>query len=228
QLHHVVFNSLDHRQANLYLGAWGAQTGSLWFDDARLEEVGLLNLVRREGAPLSIRRENGAELKEGADFEKLSDPQMGNKPWKGEYDLWHDPPVIRTALPDGTRLRVSYYHAVTVYNGQAMICPSEPKTLTLLRDQASRMHDAFHANGYMMSHDEIRVLNWCAACQNRHLDAGALLADNVRSCIRILQEVNPGGEIYVWSDMFDPNHNAHKDYYLVRGDLSGSWEGLSK
>jgi len=28
--------------------------------------------------------------------------------------------------------------------------------------------------------------------------------------------------------MFDPNHNAHKDYYLVRGDLTGSWEGLDK
>ena len=28
--------------------------------------------------------------------------------------------------------------------------------------------------------------------------------------------------------MFDPNHNAHKDYYLVRGDLSGSWEGLDR
>jgi hypothetical protein len=228
QLHHVVFNSLDHTQANLYLGAWGAQSGSLWFDDARLEETGLLNLVRREGAPLSIRRENGAELKEGADFEKLSDPRMGSQPWKGEYDLWHEPPVIRTTLPNGTRLRVSYYHAVTVYDGQAMICPSEPKTLSLLRDQARRMHETFHAKGYMMSHDEIRVLNWCGACQHRGMDAGALLADNVRSCIHILQEVNPGGKIYVWSDMFDPNHNAHRDYYLVRGDLNGSWQGLSK
>jgi hypothetical protein len=90
------------------------------------------------------------------------------------------------------------------------------------------MHDAWHARGYMMSHDEIRVLNWCAACERRHLDAGALLADNVRSCVRILREVNPGGLIYVWSDMFDPNHNAHKDYYLVRGNLAGSWEGLDK
>ena len=26
--------------------------------------------------------------------------------------------------------------------------------------------------------------------------------------------------------MFDPTHNAHADYYLVRGDLAGSWEGL--
>jgi hypothetical protein len=28
--------------------------------------------------------------------------------------------------------------------------------------------------------------------------------------------------------MFDPHHNAQKSYYLVRGDLTGSWEGLSK
>jgi hypothetical protein len=228
QTHHVVFNSLDHAEANLYLGAWGAQTGSLWFDDARLEEVGLLNLVRRGGAPLSVRREAGPALKEEVDFEKVSDPRMGNKPWKGSYDVWHDPPTVHTSLPDGTRLRVSYYHAATVYDDQAMICPSEPRTLELLRDQARRMHEAWQAHGYMMSHDEIRVLNWCAACQQRNLDAGALLADNVRSCLRILREINPGGRIYVWSDMFDPNHNAHKDYYLVRGDLAGAWEGLDK
>src|SRR5256885_1666975 len=107
-----------------------------------------------------------------------------------------------------------------------MICPSEPKTIELLRDQARRMHSLWGAKGYMMSHDEIRVLNWCEACQKRHLDAGALLADNLRVCTKILREVNPQGKIYVWNDMFDPNHNAHNNYYLVRGDLSGSWEGL--
>jgi hypothetical protein len=26
--------------------------------------------------------------------------------------------------------------------------------------------------------------------------------------------------------MFDPNHNAHADYYLVRGDLKDSWAGI--
>jgi hypothetical protein len=88
------------------------------------------------------------------------------------------------------------------------------------------MHAAWGARGYMMSHDEIRVLNWCDACRRRHLDAGELLADNVRTCVKILREVNPGGRIYVWSDMFDPAHNAHSNYYLVRGDLTGSWKGL--
>lgn len=226
--HHVVFNSLPHTNANLYLGCWGGRTGALWFDDAKLEEVGLLNVVRREGAPLEVKRDGGAALVEGRDFERIVDSRMGNKPWKGAYDVYHEPPVIKISLPDGTRLRVSYHHVVTVHDDQAMICPSEPRTIEILRDQARRMHAAWGAKGYMMSHDEIRVLNWCAACQHRNLDAGAILADNVKTCLGILREVNPGGRIYVWSDMFDPQHNAHKDYYLVRGDLTGSWEGLDK
>lgn len=226
--HHVVFNSLDHTEANLYLGCWNGSTGSVWFDEAALEETALVNLVRREGAPLVIRREDGTELKEGPDFSPLVDPNMGVEPWKGAYDIWHEPPIIKTSLPDGTRLRVSYYHAVTVHDDQAMLCPSEPRSIELLRDQARLMHTAWGAASYMMSHDEIRVLNWCGACQKRRLDAGALLADNVRTCIGILREVNPGGRIYVWSDMFDPNHNAYRDYYLVRGNLAGSWNGLDE
>ena len=226
--HHAVFNSLSNQEVTVYLGCWGGGIGSLWFDDAILEEVALVNLVRRGGAPLVVRNSAGQPLKEGQDFQPLSDPLLGVHPWKGAYDIYHSPPPLQTALPDGVRLSVSYYHGVTVNDDQAMICPSEPKTLVLLRDQARRMHDAWGTRSYMMSHDEIRVLNWCDACQRRHLDAGALLADHVRSCAKILREVNPGGKIYVWSDMFDPNHNAHGNYYLVRGDLAGSWEGLDK
>jgi len=28
--------------------------------------------------------------------------------------------------------------------------------------------------------------------------------------------------------MFDPNHNAHGNYYLVQGDFSGSWKHIPK
>lgn len=224
--HHVAFNTLGNAEPSLYLGCWGGGTGEVWFDDLTLSEVGLLNVIRRQGAPLVARIEGGGVLREDRDFEPIRDPLMGNKPWNGAYDVWHEPPVIRTRLADGTRLRVSYYHVTTVYDDQAMICPSEPRTVELLKDQAQRMHAAWQARGYMMSHDEIRVLNWCDACQRRKLDAGAILADNVRTCVGILRTVNPVGTVYVWSDMFDPNHNAHGDYYLVRGDLRNSWEGL--
>jgi hypothetical protein len=77
----------------------------------------------------------------------------------------------------------------------------------------------------MMSHDEIRVLNWDDTCETRKMTPGQLLADNVRQCATLLQ----GSDIYVWGDMFDPFHNAvAKDYYLVNGPLTGSWQGLTK
>lgn len=261
---HAVFNSLANTEVRVYFGCWDGRTGSLAWAEPKIEVAGLLNVVRRDGAPLVVKRENvvgavgGAAspprpaltnqhapiaagtplpqpasetsmLVEGRDFEPVADPRMGTVPWKGGYEVWHEPPPLRVkSLADGTQLRVSYHHTITVYDGQVMICPSEPKTVALLRDQAKRMHAAWGAKGYFMSHDEIRVLNWDDSCARRQLDAGAIVADNVRTCIRILREVNPGGDIYVWSDMFDPHHNAHKDYYLVRGDLAGSWEGLDK
>ncbi len=226
--HHVVFNSQENTEANLYLGCWDGTTGELRWDDARIEEVAFVNLIRRAGAPLVVKTADGKTLKEGTDFEPLSDPLLGTKPYNGCYTVYHQPPMLKSNLPDGTKLLVSYFHGVTVHDDQASICPSEPRTLDILRDQAQRMHALWKAKGYMMSHDEIRVWNWCQACQSRHLDAGGLLADNVKTCLKILREVNPGGRIYVWSDMFDPNHNARGDYYLVQGSYRDSWLGLDR
>lgn len=234
--HHAVFNSLGSGELTLYLGVWGGATGSLWWDDARIEEAGLLNVVRRDGAPLHVRTEEGDGLKvreavqllEGRDFERVADPRMGVVPWPGGYEVWHEPPPIRTSLPDGTRLRVSYFHAVTTGDGQVMICPSEPKTVELLRDQMKRMHEAWGATGYFLQHDEIRVLAWDESCARRKLTAGQILADDVKTCIRLVRETAPKADVYVWSDMFDPNHNAKDGYYLVASDLAGSWEGLDK
>lgn len=236
--HHAVFNSLDHTEVTLYFGCWDGSTGALSWDDSLIEEVGLLNVVRRKGAPLSVQietKDGRTPLVEGTDFEPVVDPRMGHplNLWPGEYDVWHEPPAItlKKPLKDGTRLRVSYYHVVTVNDGQVMICPSEPRTLELLRDQARRMHELWHTKAYWMSHDEVRCLNQDESCRSRGLSAGQILADNARECVKILKEINPGGRIYVWSDMFDPNHNArpgNENYYLVRGDLAGSWEGLDK
>lgn len=230
--HHVVFNTLEHSDVSLYFGCWDGSTGSLWWDDARIEEVGLLNLVRRDGAPLSVRLESvqpeGEPLREGTDYERVVDPLMGVQPWPGEYTVWHEPPQIRLIrpLPDGARLRVSYHHVVTIHDGQVMICPSEPRTVELLRDQARRMHELWNADAYFMSHDEVRCLNQDEACRRRALTAGEILADNVRTCIDLLRQTAPEARVYVWSDMFDPNHNARDDYYLVRTSLAGSWDGL--
>jgi hypothetical protein len=182
--------------------------------------------VRRDSDPLTVRTEDGRMLVEGKDYEPVADPKMGQVPWPGAYDVWHEPPVLKTSQPDGTRLRISFCHAITTDRGKATICLSDPKTLDLLRDQAKRVDALFHAGRYFMEHDEIRVMGWDDASAARHLDSGAILADNIRACTRIMRDVAPNATLYVWSDMFDPYHNAHDHYYLVKGNLAGSWEGL--
>jgi hypothetical protein len=220
----AVFNSLDCTEVRVAFGAWNGESGDAMFLNPKIEEIGLLNVLRRPGAPLVVRTEEGRLLKEGEDFDPVADPGL-----VVPFTEWHEPPVLRTKLPDGTRLRVSYYHPLTFPDGgQMMICPSEPKTLEILRDQARRLHAIFHAKAYFMSHDEMRVCNWDESCARRGLTAGQIFADNVRTCIRILRETSPSSEIYCWSDMFDPVHNAHDDYYLARGGMAGTWEGLDR
>jgi hypothetical protein len=229
KVHHITFNSLGHSEVQLYFGVWGGHRGTLSWSDPRIEECGLVNVLRRPGAPLTVKTEAGRILKEGADFDSVADPKLGTVPYAGEYEPWHEAPDLRThGIADGTRLRVSFFHPHIVYEGQVCACVSEPSFNALLQRQAGDVHKLWGASGYMMSHDEWRVMNWCDGCQSRHLSPGQIAADNVRTCTGIIRRTAPGARVHVWSDMFDPHHNAKADYYLVNGDLTGSWEGLDK
>ncbi|HZL37302.1 MAG TPA: hypothetical protein VFC78_18425 [Tepidisphaeraceae bacterium] len=224
--HDVVFNSLNNQAVNVYLGVWDDIKGSLQWKDWKIEEVGLLNVLRRPGAPCTVKGDgDGKVYKEGTDFQPIVDPHMGNDPYAGEYKSYHTPPTIHTKLPDGTRLRVSWYHPAIIYDEQVTICISEPKTTALLADQARRMKKLWGAPLYMMEHDEFRTCNWDEACQKRGETPGKMLAENLRQCTNLLKPQHAA----VWNDMFDPYHNAVKGpYYLVNGPLTGSWEGLDK
>jgi hypothetical protein len=229
----VVFNSLDQNAVRLYAGQWGGHGGTLWLDDLELEELGLVNVLRRGGCPLRVASADGAvTYEEGKDFEEVRDPRLGQEPYAGEYSFRHAGPALRltaaSRIKDGDRLRVSWYHPVLVHGEQVACCLTEPKVYDLLRDQARRVNDLFQPGTFFMSHDELRVAGWCRSCQAAGKTPGALLADNVRRCVEILKAVNPKARIVVWSDLFDPNHNAVERYYLDNGPLTGSWEGLPK
>ncbi|MGD1062923.1 MAG: hypothetical protein ABR860_06640, partial [Terracidiphilus sp.] len=43
-----------------------------------------------------------------------------------------------------------------------------------------------------------------------------------------VRAVNPKAEIVVWSDMFDPNHNSKRQYFLVDGSLENTWQFLPR
>ncbi len=231
----IVFNTLDSSEVNLYLGTWAGQTGAIWWDDVRVEPAGFMNVLRREGTPLQITSEDGATVyKEGRDFTEIRDPKLGMDPWAGDYTAWHDVPAVRipagSRLKDGQRVLASYYHAAIIYSGQLACCMSEPKVYDILEWQVKQVRDALQPDGYLMMHDEIRTQGWDDSCARSNLTPGRILAGHIKRCLAILHRTDPGKSIYVWSDMFDPNHNAQKsgNYYLVKGQgpWYGSWEGL--
>ncbi|HLK16964.1 MAG TPA: hypothetical protein VKT78_19320 [Fimbriimonadaceae bacterium] len=231
----VTFNTLDNATVNFYIGVWGGKGGTIWWDDVKIEPAGLVNLVRRSGAPFRVTNADGTKTYvEHQDYDGAVDPKMGNRNWRGDFDAWHPGPTLTLApgsrIRPGDRVKVSYSHTALIYDGQAMICMAEPKTRELLKWQIQQVHRNLAPDGYMLSHDEIRMTGWDRSCVDSGKRPGQLLADNVRFCIDAVKAEDPGKEILVWSDMFDPTHNAQAkgSYYLVKGDgpWSGSWAGL--
>lgn len=222
----IVFNSFDQTEANLYLGSWYGKDGKIWWDDLSIEEIGLVNVLRRPGCPVVVRSEGGATYEEGKDFEPIRDPML--HPWIA----YHEAPVIRlkpgTRIKDGERLRVSYYHPIIVYEDRLTSCVSEPAIFDEWREEVKQADALLKPTAFLMSHDEMRVMNWCALCRSRKMTPGELLADNVRKAAQIIRDIRPDAGIWVWNDMFDPMHNAVDSYYAVNGTLKGSWKGLDK
>jgi hypothetical protein len=222
----LVFNSLDNKDANLYVGSWSGKEGKMWWDDLRVEEIGLVNVLRRPGCPVSVRGENGTVYQEGRDYDKIVDPQL--HPWRA----YHDPPLIKltanTRIQEGERLRVSYYHPIIIYEDRLTSCLSEPKIFSDWDEEVRTANTLLHPAAFLMSHDELRVINQCALCQSKRMTPGELLAWNVHKAAEIIRSVRPDAEIWVWNDMFDPMHNAVDNFYAVNGPLSGSWKGLDK
>ncbi len=222
----LVFNSLDHDKGLLYLGSWSGKSGAMWWDDLEVSEIGLVNVLRRPGCPMTVAGEDGVKYEEGRDFQPIADPLLN--PWRA----YHDEPPIKltsaTRIHEGARLRVSYYHPIIVYEDRINTCLSEPKVFEDWEAEVKRADELLHPKAFFMSHDEIRVANQCAACRSKGMSAGELLAWNVQRAAGIIRKIRPDAEIWVWSDMFDPMHNAVDHYYAVNGSFAGSWKGLDK
>lgn len=222
----LVFNSLENTEGLLYLGSWNGKDGKVWWDDVQIEEIGLVNVLRRPGTPITVRGENGTAYQEGQDYAPVADPQLN--PWRA----YHEAPAIHltpnTRIKSGERLRVSYYHPIIIYEDRLTSCLSEPKIFADWREEVKQANALLHPAAFFMSHDELRVINQCALCQSKHETPGQLLAENVHKAAQIIRDIRPDAEIWVWNDMFDPMHNAVDNFYAVNGSLAGSWKGLDK
>ncbi len=227
------FNSWDYDSVRVVVGVpWGKVKGRFWVDDLRVEELGLANVLRRPGTPLSVRSEkDGTLYEEDRDFAPVVDSLL-------DYTFEHAGPDIvllpGSRISEGERLRVSWYHGFrsVKQKQQVTICMSEPEVYDIWRIQARLMHEHLGTNKFFLDMDEIRAGGTCAACTERGLSMGEILGDCVTKQCEILREANPDAEVFIWSDMLDPNHNADttwgKWYYHVKGLYTGSWEHIPK
>ena len=125
---------------------------------------------------------------------------------------------------------LSYFDTGKIYEEQVSCRMGKPKLYEVLRWQIEQVHKNIQPDGYLLSHDEIRVAGSDESCRRAAKTPGDLLADNVAKCMKMVRK-NPR-QNYAWSDMFDPSHNAQKSgrYYLVKGEgpWFNSWKGLDK
>ncbi len=227
-----TFNSQNTTQAWLYMGIWGGSAGNLWFDDVQIEETGLIYLTRRSGTPLQMYDPNNPNVvfQEGADYNYIADPVMSTlTPFSGS---WHTPPTI--TLPSSTTLRPGQIVAVDSYSAEPIptawgqnMCFTEPAVQDYVQQNAVALNNFVPPQtSILMGYDEIRQMNSCALCKAKGMTAGQLLAWSVGQSIQTYSSVLSGSQLWTWSDMFDPYHNAVANYYDVEGDLSGSWTGV--
>ena len=222
----VLFKTPEDGKVRVYAGVWDGKSGKVWVDDLAVEPVGLVNPLQRPGTPITVTSEDGTtQYERGKDWEL---PKFQLAPWK------MDAPSQSLVIPEGSRiadgasLRANYYYPALVGAPQIGTCMSEPEVYKYFEKSAAAVVKLLNPQKWFLSMDEIRCANTCEACHARGLSLAEILADCVAKQRAIIKKVRPDAEIYIWSDMLDPNHNAHDNYYICEGDYSGVWDLIPK
>ncbi|MGQ9518827.1 MAG: carbohydrate binding domain-containing protein [Candidatus Fervidibacter sp.] len=221
----MIFNSHKFDKVRVYAGVWGARSGKFWLDDWTIEEIGPLNVLRRPGTPVVVKSEDGSFVyEEGKDYAPLVDPNF-------HLTNFDRPAPTLKILPssqikEGQRLRVSWYHPMLIYESQVTVCMGEPAVYEIFEHEAKLLWEKLRYRKVLLNMDEVRMGGTCKACRGKNM--AQLLGECITRQVQALRRHNPKAEIYIWSDMLDPNHNARPDYYLVEGDFTGSWNFVPK
>jgi hypothetical protein len=243
----LTFNTLESDTMTVRIGLEGAKSGTVWWDDLKVEPAGLANVLRRELVPLVVESSDKAvTFAEGKDFEAVADPKLGMTPmptWLsalpkpgGSYDIWHEGPAITltkdSSIKEGDVLLVSYYHPHIIYSHQVCCSLEDPKVFDILDQQMQWAKKLWDAPVYMLGYDEIRAGGWEKQPGGATLTPGQLLANHISRAYQIVMKYSPNAKVYTWSDMFDVSHNAGnrggRPYYLVNGNWAGASDGLPK
>ncbi|MBR4751750.1 MAG: hypothetical protein IK077_08320 [Thermoguttaceae bacterium] len=220
------FRVPEDGKIRVYAGIWGGTRGRFWIDDVQVEPLGLVNPLQRDGTPIVVKSADGKKTyKQGKDWTL---PEFRVQPWRPDAE---SQPLILpkgSAISDGEELSVDFYYPPLVGAPQIATCMSEPKVYEYFEKSAKAVAKLLNPQKWFLSMDEIRCAGTCKACQDRGISLAAILADCVAKQRAIIKKVRPDADVYIWSDMFDPNHNAHDNYYVCEGDYTGVWDLIPK
>lgn len=220
----LPFNSEGNHKVRIYVGGWKTSQGRFWLDDLSIRETALTGIVQRAGTPLTVRsRRTGEIFSRGTDYTLETTAAL-----QINFDR-PGPLLLRTqgsTIPDGDTLQVSYYHYLPVRFKQLSVCLSEEKIYDIWKAQVHKVHEVLAPQTYFLSMDEIRAGGTCKLCRDRNVSLADILGDCVARQYALIRSVNIDADMWMWSDMFDPGHNAIKNYYLTRGDLDGVWKRI--
>ena len=241
--HFITFNTFEAEEITFGVGVNGAKSGTIWYDDVKIEPAGLLLVLRRDTLPFVVTSEDGKTVyEEGRDYKPVRDPCLSQEPFPGEFTVTHKPSAIvstyNSRITEGQKLLVSYYHMMRIYSDQEVISLQDPRVFDIMEDQVKRVVEAWPTANYMMGYDEVRAGGFEPQPNGEKLTPGQLLARHTKKGYDILRKHSPQATIYAWSDMYTPYHNArpfdistHEGkgyYYITPGTFEGAWEGLPK
>jgi hypothetical protein len=227
----TIFNTLEAEKIDVTIKD-GAKASNV-----KIVPAGTLLIVRRKLVPLTVTSEDGqTTYQEGKDFKPLFDPAVNIKPFPGEFPIDHEAVALEltadSSIKDGQKLLVSFWHTQRIYNDQDLVSMEDPAVFTLMeRDITNGVKAWGDVSGWFMNYDEIRMGGWEPQSDGKQRTPGQELAEHFRRGYDLIKKHAPKAQIYTWSDMFTPFHNAGKNkenYYLVKGNWYGSWEGLPK
>lgn len=209
----ILFNSLSNSRLALFFGVWSKTgSGAVWFDDADIHEVRLQSVVWRDSLPVVVTSQDGQQR-----YREVADCAM----MAGRLTI-----PKSSAIADGSSLKVSWYQRADMVS-PPFASAAHPEHFQIARKIAEKLDILFlKPRGFAMTYDEWRIANWDPAGGN--ISAGEYVAETTRKTISLFWKINPRYEIYVWSDMYNPNHNAFDKYFMVNGSLAGSWKGLAR
>ena len=207
----------------IYIGIWGGKSGKFWLDDLKFcEYADLSDIPRGQGTPLSLRsKDRDKVFVEGNDF--------------GEIRCLRQLKFVRipraSSIKEGEELVLSCYKIPGVHHSwgkQVSLCMSNPELYAYWEQQAKELHRMITFKKFLLDMDEIRNGGGCELCHQSGKSMAEILGECITKQHKILKRLDPEMEVLIWSDMLDPNHYAHDNYYGVVGDFTDSWKHVPK